>query len=215
MIHILKRNHRIFLVYFLFILILLIGVRFLLGKELNVFFTLMSGIVLFMYTIGALLMSEQYEEKHHGYAILSALPVSNLEITGAKFLLPLTSSFTLTLSLILLFSTFAAPAPDMVLVRSYFLLAASTGLLAAGLMYIGIFGIGYTKFVVVVLSLTTALGLVPMLVMRRNRGRMDEVIENLLAGIRGMDWLVLLPLLLLAYLGLMLLALQIRAHRDA
>jgi ABC-2 type transport system ATP-binding protein len=42
-----------------------------------------------------------------------------------------------------------------------------------------------------------------------------SVIENLLAGIRGLNWLVLLPLLLLAYLGLMLLALQIRAHRDA
>jgi len=215
MIHILKRNHRIFLMYFLFILMLLIGVRFLLGKELNVFFTLISGIVLIMTTIGALLMSEQYEEKHQGYAILSALPVSNLEITGAKFLLPLASSFTLTLSLILLFSTFSVPAPDMMLVRSYFLLAASTGLLAAGLMYIGTFVIGYTKFVVVVLSLTTALGLVPMLVMRRNRGRMDEVIESLLAGIRGLDWLVLLPLVLLVYLGLMLLALQIRAHRDA
>ncbi|MGB2908539.1 MAG: ABC-2 transporter permease [Candidatus Aminicenantaceae bacterium] len=93
-----------------------------------------------MYSIGALLMSEQYEEKNHGYAILSALPVSNLEITGAKFLLPLASSFALTLSLIFLFATFSASAQDMVLVRSYFLLAAGAGLLVAylGLMLLAL-----------------------------------------------------------------------------
>jgi hypothetical protein len=103
----------------------------------------------------------------------------------------------------------------MVLVRSYFLLAAAAGLLAAGILYIGIFSFGYTKFVVVVLSFTTALGLAPMLVLKGNRGRMDEVITNTLEWIRGLDWFVILPLLLLVYLGLMGVSLQIRAHRSA
>lgn len=47
-----------------------------------------------------------------------------------------------------------------------------------------------------------------------DRGRMDVVIDNLLAWIRGLDWLLLLPLLLLTYLGLMGLALQVRSHRE-
>jgi hypothetical protein len=102
----------------------------------------------------------------------------------------------------------------MLLVRSYFLLMASAALLVAGLLYIGIFGFGYTKFMIVVLTCTTALGLVPMLFLKSNRGRMDVVIDNLLAWIRGLDWLLLLPLLLLTYLGLMGLALQVRAHRE-
>jgi hypothetical protein len=215
MIHILKRCYRIFLGYFLFVVILLTGIRLFLGQELNVFFTLISGVMIFLYTIFALLVSEQYEEKHHGYSIMSALPVSRLEVTAAKFLLPLASALVLTLYLILIFSTFAAPAPDMVLVRSYFLLAAAAGLLAAGILYIGIFSFGYTKFVVVVLSFTTALGLAPMLVLKGNRGRMDEVITNTLEWIRGLDWFVILPLLLLVYLGLMGVSLQIRAHRSA
>jgi len=214
MLNIMRRSYRIFLAYFLFFLGLLIAVRFLLGKELNILFTLLSGVALFIYTIGALLSSEQVEEKNQGYAILSSLPVSNLEITAAKFLLPLVSSFTMTTALILLFATFAAPAQDMLLVRSYFLLAAAAGLLVAGLLYIGIFLFSYTKFLVVVLSITTALGLVPMLIMKSNRDRIDEVITNLLAWIRGLDWLVLIPLLLLVYLGFMVVALQIRAFRD-
>jgi hypothetical protein len=214
MIHILQRGYRIFLAYFLFFFGLLTAVRFLLGKELNVFFTLISGIAIFMYTIGAMLGSEQVEEKNRGYTILATLPISNFEITAAKFLLPLVSGFALALSLILLFATFSAPAQDMLLVRSYFLLAASAGLLVAGLLYIGIFTFGYTKFVIVVLSFTTALGLVPMLILKRNREDMDVIIENLLAWIRGLDWLVLIPLLLVAYLGLMVLALKIRAWRD-
>ena len=102
----------------------------------------------------------------------------------------------------------------MLLVRSYFLLTASAGLLVAGLLYIGIFTFGYTKFVIVVLSFTTALGLAPMLILKRHREDMDVFIESLLAWIRGLDWLVLIPLLLVAYLGLMVLALQIRAWRD-
>jgi hypothetical protein len=214
MINILKRSYPTFLIYYIFVIVLFSGIRLLLGSELNVFYTLMGGVVLFMYTFGALLMSEQYEEKHRGYAILSALPVSNLEITAAKFLLSVAANAALVISLVLLFSTFSAPAQDMLLVRSYFLLMASAALLAAGLLYMGIFCFGYTKFVVVVLSFTTALGLVPMLFLNSNRGRMDVVIENLLAWIRGLNWLLLLPLLLLAYLGLMGLALQVRAHRE-
>jgi hypothetical protein len=214
MINILKRSYPTFLVYYVFVIVLLTGIRLLLGSELNVLFTLMSGIVLFMYSFGALLMSEQYEEKHRGYTILSALPVSNLEITAAKFMLPMAANAALVISLILLFSTFSAPEQDMLLVRSYFLLMASAALLVAGLLYIGIFGFGYTKFMIVVLTCTTALGLVPMLFLKSNRGRMDVVIDNLLAWIRGLNWLLLLPLLLLTYLGLMGLALQVRAHRE-
>ena len=82
MTHILKRSYPTFLVYYIFVIVLLTGIRFLLGGELNVLFTLMGGFVLFMYPFGTLMMSEQYEEKHRGYAILSALPVSSLEITA-------------------------------------------------------------------------------------------------------------------------------------
>jgi len=214
MTHILKRSYPTFLVYYIFVIVLLTAIRFLLGGELNVLFTLMGGFVLFMYPFGTLMMSEQYEEKHRGYAILSALPVSSLEITAAKFLLPAAANAALLISLLLLFSTFSAPAQDMLLVRSYFLLMASAALLMAGVLYIGIFGIGYTKFMVIVLSFTTALGLVPMLFLKANRGRMDVVIENLLGWIRGLNWFVLIPLLLLVYLGLMGFAHHVRAGRE-
>ena len=214
MTHILKRCYPTFLAYYIFVIVLLTAIRFLLGGELNVLFTLMGGFVLFMYPFGTLMMSEQYEEKHRGYAILSALPVSNLEITAAKFLLPAAANAALLISLLLLFSTFSAPAQDMLLVRSYFLLMASAALLMAGVLYIGIFGIGYTKFMVIVLSFIAALGLVPMLFLRANRGRMDVVIGNLLGRIRGLNWFVLIPLLLLVYLGLMGFAHHVRAGRE-
>jgi hypothetical protein len=43
---------------------------------------------------------------------------------------------------------------------------------------------------------------------------MDVVIENLLAWMRGLNWFVLLPLLLLVYLGLMGIAHYVRVSRE-
>jgi hypothetical protein len=211
---ILKNGYRTYLYYFVFTALILTLIRFLLGPELNILFTILCGIALFILSFGALLISEQYEEKYKGYSILAMLPVSDLDIVAAKLLLPFISGAGMTLFLLFLFGTYTLAPQDAVLVRSFFVLMGGASLLIVGLMYMGIFGFGYTKFVMVVLTLITALGMVPMLIMKSNRDRMDILIENLLSWIRDLNWLVFIPLLLLTYLGISGVVWLIQARRE-
>jgi hypothetical protein len=211
---ILKNSYRTHLAYFMFTAALLVLIRFLLGSELNILFTILCGIILFIFSFGALLVAEQYEEKHKGYSILAMLPVSDLDIVAARFLLPLITGAGMTLALVLLFGTYALPAPDAALIRSYFVLMGGASLLVVGLMYLGILGFGYTKFVIVVMALITALGFVPMVIMRGSRDRMDILIESLLSWIRGLNWWVFIPLILTIYLGISGIAWLIQTRRE-
>ena len=211
---ILKNSYRTYLAYFVFTASILALIRFLLGPEINILFTILCGMVMFLVSFGALLISEQYEEKHKGYSILAMLPVSDLDIVAAKLLLPLISGAGMTLALVLLFGTYSLPHPDAALVRSYIVLMGGFSLLFVGLMYLGIFRFGYTKFLIVVMTLITALGLVPMVLARAGRDRMDILIENLLSWIRNLNWWVFIPLVLLAYLGISGTAWFIQSRRD-
>lgn len=212
---ILKKSCRTYLAYFVVTAAILTLIRFLLGPELNIMFTIVCGMVLFIVSFGALLISEQYEEKHKGYSILAMLPVSDLDIVVAKLLLPLISGAGMTLALVLLFGSFPLPPPDAALIRSYFVLMGGFSLLIVGLMYLGIFGFGYTKFVIVVMTLVTALGLVPMLILRAGRrDGMEILIENLLSWLRDLNLWVFIPLVLLAYLGISGIAWLIKSRRE-
>ena len=212
--NIVNRSYRVYGLYFAFICLALTGVRVLLGKDLNIMFTLLSGVILFMYAFGAMLISEQYEEKHKGYSILAALPVKTFEVVAAKYLLPWVGIVGLTGFTLVLFSSFSTSSSDWVLVRSYFLLMAGVSLLLVGLLYVGVFGFGYTRFIIVVLSITAALGFVPLLVLKKYNDRMDILIENLFTWLRDLEWVSVIPLLLLVYLGLMFLATRVKTLRE-
>jgi len=212
--NILNRSYKVYGLYLAVICLALTGVRGLLGNDINILFTLLSGVFLFMYAFSAVLVSEQYEEKHQGYSILSALPVRNIDVIGAKYLLPVVSVIGLTGFTIALFSSFSTSPSDWVLVRSYFLFMAGASLLMVGVMYIGVFSIGYTKFLIVVISLTTALGFVPLLVLKNNRDQMETLIENLLSWMRNLNWIVIVPLIFLVYLCLMFLSIRVKTLRE-
>jgi hypothetical protein len=80
----------------------------------------------------------------------------------------------------------------------------------SALSYIGIFSLGYTKFAVFVMSFIVVLGFVPILILKFYRDNMDVLVENILAFLRGVNWLAVIPLALIAYFGLMFIAIKIK-----
>jgi hypothetical protein len=171
---------------------------------------MISGVLVFMQVFGPVFFNEQYEEKHKGYDFLDILPIKASDIVFAKFGLVLVTVVATAGYLLLLFS-FSKVAPnDWTLVRSYILMSGLVCLFFASLSYIGIFSLGYTKFAVGVMSFFVLLGFLPILIMKFGRDNMDVWIENILAFLRGVNWLVIIPLALMGYLTLMFIAIKIK-----
>ena len=164
--------------------------------------------------IGGTFINEQYEEKHKGYVFLSILPVKEKEIVAAKYCLALITIALYVGFLVLIFSLSPSPAEEIALAQSYVLFMGIISLALAGLSYMGIFSIGYTKFAVIVMSFLVALGLIPMLIMKSYQGRMDVLVDQILAFFTALNWLVIIPITLLVYFGLMALAVKIKSYRS-
>jgi hypothetical protein len=185
-----------------------------LNNELKLAYVIITGFLVILQVVGGTFINEQYEEKHKGYAFLSTLPVKEREIVAAKYGLALTTIVLYVGFLVLLFSLSPSPPEEIALAQSYVLFMGVVSLALAGLSYMGIFSIGYTKFAVIVLSFLVALGLIPMLIMKSYQGRMDVVVDQMLEFFTGLNWLVIIPTALIIYFGLMVLAVKIKSYRS-
>ena len=210
MLSIVKKNMACFIGYFCFIVILTAILRIALGNEHVVPLVLISGVLVLMLVFGPVFFNEQYEEKHKTYDFLDILPVNASEIVSAKFGLVLVTAAATLCCMLLLFSVSKVAPNDWVLVRSYLLMSGTVGLLLAALSYIGIFSLGYTKFAVIVMTFVVLLGFVPILIMKFYENNMTVLVENILTFLRGINWAAVLPLALVAYLGMMVIAIKIK-----
>jgi hypothetical protein len=210
MLSIVKKNMAYFLGYFSFIFILTAILRIALGNEHAVALVLISGVLIFMLVFGSLFINEQYEEKHKAYDFLDILPVKASEIVFAKFGLVLVTVVAIIGYLLLLFSLSKVAPNDWVLVRSYILMSGVVCLFLAALSYVGIFGLGYTKFAMIVMTFVALFGFLPILIMKFYGNNMDVLIENILAFLRNVNWLVITPLALIGYFCLMFIAIKIK-----
>jgi hypothetical protein len=198
-----------FVGYIFAVIILTVILRNILGNEQTVPLVLISGVLVLFNVFGPVFFSEQYEEKHKGYDFLDILPVNASEIVLAKFGLVFVT-VTGTVSYLLLFFSLSKVSPDWVLVRSFILMSGVVCLFFAALSYIGIFSLGYTKFVMIVMSFFVLLGFVPILIMRFYRDNMEVLVENILTFLRGVNWATVIPLALIVYAGLTFIAIKIK-----
>jgi hypothetical protein len=207
---IMKKNMNFFVFYFAIIACLIVILRLMTGNEVSAVFVIISGILVFLLVFGSTFTNEQYEEKNKGYMFLDTLPVSTREIVEAKYALVLLMVGICVGFLVILIS-FSAGAPEsIVLARSYVLFMGVVCLILAGVNYVGIFALGFTKFLVVVGFGWVILSLVPMVVLRTYQGRMDTVKEAVVNFFTGIDWLVVIPLALVVYFILLLVATKVR-----
>lgn len=204
------RNMNFFAFYFLIIASLIIVLRLITGSELSTAFVIISGVLVFALVFGSTFTNEQYEEKNKGYMFLDTLPVTAREITEAKFaLVLLTVGFCVGLLLILI-SLSGSPLATTAVARSYVLFTSVACLILAGVNYIGIFALGFTKYLVVVGVGWVTLSLTPMIILRTYEGRMHVLQETILNFFSGIDWLVVIPPALVIYFILMLVAAKVR-----
>ncbi len=213
--HILRRRAPQCALYFALVAAALITARLLLGDQLDILFAILSGPVLFMFVFLILVVEEQYEEKHHGYAILSVLPLKDSEIVAAKFLFTFVVDAAMLIFLMVLFSTFFATPAQAAVVRGYFLAAAGFALVFAGLLYSGIFAFGYTKFLISVMTIFTALGLVPALILKSHREDLDTWVGRTIDWLGHYNVLALLAVVLTLYSALYVASTFIKRFRSS
>ena len=171
---------------------------------------IIAGSLVVLLVFASTFTNEQYEEKHKGYAFLDTLPVTAREIVEAKFALVLLAVGLCVGLLVILFSLSASAPETIAIAQSYVLFMGVVCLILAGVNYIGIFALGYTKFLVFVGSGWVALGFVPVIIMKTYQGRMDYLKETVLNFYAGIDWLVVIPSALVVYFVLMLVAAKVR-----
>ena len=209
-----KKNANSFALYLIFAVVLVGFLAIIMHNELKVAYVIISGFLLILQVVGGTFVNEQYEEKHKGYTFLSILPVKEGEIVAAKFLLALTANALFVGFLVFLFSLSPSAPEEIALAQSYVLFMGIICLAMAGLSYTGIFSIGYTKFAVIVMSFLVALGLVPMLLMKAYKDRMDVLVDQLLEFFTNLNWWIIIPITLIVYFGLMTIAVKIKSHRS-
>ncbi|MGB6865028.1 MAG: ABC-2 transporter permease [Candidatus Aminicenantaceae bacterium] len=207
---IMKKNMNVFVFYFVFVASLIVILRLITGSKLSTAFVIISGILVFFLVFASTFTNEQYEEKNKGYTFLDTLPVTAREIVEAKYALVLLAVGLCVGFLVILFSLSASSPETIAIARSYVLFLGVVCLIMAGVNYIGIFALGYTKFLVIVGIGWLSLGFVPMIIMKTYQGRMDVLKVSVVNFFTGIDWLVVIPLALVVYFVLMLAAAKVR-----
>ncbi|MBN2244797.1 MAG: ABC-2 transporter permease [Candidatus Aminicenantes bacterium] len=180
--------------------------------QVVIFAVLTCSLFIYFNAIGPVFGSEQYEEKNNGYEFLKIFPLRELDIVGAKFLWALLVDAVFVGGILLFLSKMPWPEKQLVLIRSLALLNGSISLLLVAVSYVFIFWIGYTKYMTVVLSVLVALGFVPMIIIKFFSDNMDQVLLNIYNFIAGLNWSLILPVVLLVYVGLLLIAARIKKY---
>jgi len=212
---IMKKNINFFVFYFVIIVGLIVILKFITGSELSTVFVIIAGILVFFLVFASTFTNEQYEEKNKGYTFLDTLPVTAREIVEAKYALVLLAVGFCVGFLVILISLSGSAPETINIARSYVLFMGVVCLIMAGVNYIGIFALGFTKFLVIVGVGWFSLGFVPMIIMKTYQGRMNVLKESVFNFLNGIEWLAVIPLILVVYFMLMLVAAKVRHLKSA
>jgi hypothetical protein len=211
---ILKKNMNFFVFYFVIITSLIVFLRLITGSKLSTSYVIFAGILVLFLVFGSTFTNEQYEEKNKGYSFLDTLPVTAREIVEAKYALVLLA-VGLCVGFILILFSISGSSPEMIsTARSYVLFMGVICLILAGVNYIGIFALGFTKFLIIVGMGWLVLAIIPTIILRTYQGRMDVLKATVLNFFSGIDWLVVIPSTLVVYFVLMLVAAKVRHLRS-
>jgi len=208
-----KYSHYFLYSTFVFVLLSALLLVLIHGSLQTVIFAVLTcGIFIYFNALGPVFGSEQYEEKNKGYEFLKILPLRELDIVGAKFLWVLLVDAVFVGGILLVLSKSSWPEKQLVLFRSLALINGSISLLLVAFSYVFIFWIGYTKYVIVVLSVLVAMGFVPMIIMKFFIEDIDQMLLDTYNFTAGLNWFFILPVVFLVYVGLLFIAAKIKKY---
>ena len=211
MYYIMKKEAKAF-IFYLFIILPLTLYWIISRDRLDVIMVFIQGIILPLLVVIPVLINEQYEEKHKGYQVMSVLPIKKIEIIAAKFILVLAAAVFLVAGNCLFFSFFPGSAGGMAAGRSFILLSGISGILIAAFVYIGIFVLGYSKFLVVVTSTLIFLGFIPAYLINNYQPEMDTLIVRIADFMKNLNWGIAIVLSLVLYFLLMFGAFKLKRN---
>ena len=212
MLYIMKKDAKAFM-FNLFIIIPL-ALYWLISKDrLDVLMVLIQGITLTLLVVTPIMVNEQYEEKHRGYRFMRTLPIRKIEIIGAKFIAVLTAAAVLVVFNCLLFSFFDGSPGMKSISRSFILLSGISGIILAALVYLGVFILGYTKFVMIFPPVVFFLAMLPPLITKYYRPQVDALFAKIIDFVKNLDWAAAVIVSLVLYFSLMVLAVKLQREK--
>ncbi len=209
------RKYSLYFIVSLLVFVLLSALVIVLAHgnlQVVIFAVLICVLFVYLNAMGPVFGSEQYEEKNNGYEFLKIFPLRELEIVGAKFLWVFLVDAVFVGGILVFLSKMPWPEKQLILFRSLALINGSISLLLAAISYVFIFWIGYTKYMIVVLSVMVAMGFVPMVLIMFFSNNMDPVLLNIYNFIAGLNWSLILPIVLLVYIGFLFIAARIKKY---
>lgn len=101
----------------------------------------------FVITILSVMLNEQYEDVNNGYGFYQMLPVRKRDITFIKFLIPVIVVIFLGIVNRGIYSVFSAGNEALKLSDSVTIVFSVFFVLSSGLIFIGVYLLGYTRFI--------------------------------------------------------------------
>jgi len=198
-------------IYLATALLTVVALKFLTGSAITAIFVVFSGLLAYIVVFGLIFVSEQYEEKHHGYIFLTTLPIHVREIVFAKFLRILIAEVLLIGMTLTLISLSSGLSDQLVLARSGILFNGFLALALGGLALIGLFSMSYTAFLKISLVLLVFIQMIPMILL--SSGKMQAFVEGTKEFLFTINWIVWIPVGLAVYFGLMFAAVKVKILR--
>ena len=208
-----KKDIKAFLIYSVCLMFPVYIFWFLSRDSLNEIMVLVLGVTQFLLVLVPIMVNEQNEEKNHGYQFMAVLPINRSELVAGKFLLPLLAAGLLVMSNKFLISLFTASERAHDISASFILMSGLGALVVAAFIYLGVFAVGYTRFMVVAGVVLVSLGLVPQILFRTLRSRLDNIIQDVFVFLQELNWFLAITITLVFYLVLLRVALTIKNRR--
>jgi len=184
----------------------LLLVERLVADVLRTLFVMVNSILLYVFLIGPMMIAEQTEEKCNGYAFLGSLPVTRWEIVTGKFCLVLMSVAILVAGNLVLLASWPGPPDQVAISQSAVILNGALCLLICGVIYTGVFSLGYTRSFVVGTVSVGILSLVPPVLTHKHAWTSQTLIPRFADLLLHTNPLIFVAAGLAGYALLMLLA---------
>ena len=178
MLGILRKDYSLFTLAALVAFPAALVVEILISTDLHLASVVLNVLLTWLLALGSLAITELEEERSNGYVLLSTLPIRTREFVGAKFLLFLGTLGACTVAQLIFLKVMQAAPSLLAIAHSTALLSASVCLVLGGLAYIGIFTLGYRRFTIVALTVFTAFGLVPPILLSMGKPAARELLHK-------------------------------------
>lgn len=206
-------------IYIAILIVSLSGAAYLDTLSRIPFFAILSVLLLLAFILSTVMLNERYEDKNNGYSFLRVLPVKVTEIVAVKFVFMLVVVF-IGIGLFIAAQGFLVKldTPTGRIQRGFAYLVGNLGLLLVGLVYIGIYALGFMKMTYVARIGSVVFLLIPQILaftMLRRGGEGVDVLRKIAHSVGEAPWALVSVCVVVLYFALIPIASILLGRRAA